>query len=531
MDRLKKLNLFILGDLSVNRFFCIAASSLIAVATSTSFCCTAQADEPVSDGDWSVKRDNQLGIMITTMELVVTPMAEPRPALKHHLIPDDFDLQEGNAAIYYLRAMGFLEQNSARELLSEYLKKARKAADEKGDDSNNVPPYSWLDMPQKELPIEDVKKYLQMLSFQPRDLAEAARRRSFSMDRNLRQEPNPVGVLLPDIQTMRELARNQSFRCRVAIAEGRCDDAIAILGQQYAMAKHLGTDEFLVSNLVGAAVAGIAFGDALQLCQMPATPNLYWAFATLPNPMIDFRKSIAYERQFLFEQVKVLREVDEQPRNAGYWQDFIDRLLPQMGGLDMIGGVSNSKDSDTFRATVVAAIATGYPGARRYLIEDLGMDPNKVESYTTAQTFFLAVKRFYEQTRDDHSKWHSIPYAQAIASSQYTSLKNRMDTDSQRIGWASIPTEMFLASFDAIYSAQQRMQQTIALLQTVEAIRMYGAGSEGKLPNSLESLPVPAPVDPLTGKPFQYELNEGKAILTGHRVPGLQYRLVIRFAK
>ena len=491
----------------------------------------ARADEPIRDGDWFDQRDDQLGIVIKTMELVVTPKAVPRPALKHHLIADDFDLREGNAAIYYLRAMGFLEQNYARDMLSDSLKKARKAAEEKGEDSSNFPPYSWLDMPLKELPLEDVKKYLQLLSFQPRDLAEAARRRSFSMDRNLRQEPNPVGVLLPDIQTMRELARNQSLRCRVAIAEGRSDDALAILGQQFAMAKHLGTDEFLVSNLVGAAVAGIAFGDALQLCQMPTAPNLYWAFATLPNPMIDFRKSIAYERQFLFEQVKVLREVDEQPRNAGYWQDFIDRLLPQMGGLDMMGGVSNSKDSDTFRATVVAAIAAGYPGAKRYLIEDVGMDPNRVDSYTTAQTFFLAIKRFYEQTCDDNSKWHSIPYAQAIASNQYMSLKKRMATDSQRIGWASIPTEMFLASFDAVYSAQQRMQQTIALMQTVEAIRMYGASGEGKLPNSLESLPVPAPVDPLTGKPFQYELRGGKAILTGHRVPGLQYRLVIRFAK
>lgn len=515
----------------MKRLFCMALSSFIAVAASTSFCGMARADEPIRDGDWSDQRDDQLGIVIKTMELVVTPKAEPRPALRHHLIPDDFDLREGNAAIYYLRAMGFLEQNYARDMLSDSLKKARKAAEEKGEDSSNFPPYSWLDMPLKELPLEDVKKYLQLLSFQPRDLAEAARRRSFSMDRNLRQEPNPVGVLLPDIQTMRELARNQSLRCRVAIAEGRSDDALAILGQQVALAKHLGTDEFLVSNLVGAAVAGIAFGDALQLCQMPTAPNLYWAFATLPNPMIDFRKSIAYERQFLFEQVKVLREVDEQPRNAGYWQDFIDRLLPQMGGLDMMGGVSNSKDSDTFRATIVAAIAAGYPGAKRYLIEDFGMDPNKVDSYTTAQTFFLAVKRFYEQTCDDNSKWHSIPYAQAIASNQYMSLKKRMATDSQRIGWASIPTEMFLASFDAIYTAQQRLQQTIALIQTVEAIRMYGASGEGKLPNSLEGLPVPAPVDPLTGKPFQYELNGDKAILTGHRVSGLQYRLVIRFAK
>ncbi len=515
--------------LILKRILYFASSALLATASIAGFCRLARSDEPTRDGDWSNIRDNQLGIMIATMELVVTPKAEPRPALKHQLIPDEFELREGNAALFYLRAMGFLEQSAARELLSESMKKARKAAEEKGEE--DFPPYSWLDAPLKELPIEEVKKYLQLTSFQPRDLAEAARRRTFSMDRNLRQEQNPAGVLLPDIQSMRELARNQSLRCRVAIAEGRSEDALAILGQQYAMAKHLGTDEFLVSNLVGAAVAGIAFGDALQLCQMPSTPNLYWAFAALPNPLIDFKRSVAYERQFLFEQVKVLREVDEQPRSAGYWRDFIDRLLPQIRGLDMFGRAENSMDMETIRATVVAAIGAGYPGAKRYLVDEAGMETSKVESYPTAQTFFLAVKKFYEQIRDDQSKWHSVPYSQAIASSEYMSFNKRFASDSQRIGLASAPTELFLASLDAIYSAKQRIQQTIALLQAVEAIRMYGVGSDGSLPNSLDSLPVPAPVDPLTGKPLQYELSGDKAILTGHRVPGLQYRLVIRFAK
>jgi len=515
----------------MKRCFYFALSSLIAVSSSVSFCCMTRSDEPTRDGDWSDIRDAQLGIIVRTMELIVTPKAEPRPALKHYLIPDEFDLREGNAAPYYLRAMGFLEQNYVRDLLSESLKMAKKAAEEKGEDSYDVPPYSWLGIPIKELPIDDVKKYLQLLSFQPRDLAEAARRRSYSMDRNIRQEPNPVGVLLPEIQNMRELARNQSLRCRVAVLEGKGEEAFAILGQQYAMAKHLGTDDFLVSNLVGAALVSIAFGDALQVQQMPSTPNLYWAFATLPSPIIDFKRSMAYERQFLFEQVKVLREVDEQPRNAGYWQDFIDRIIPQIAGLDHIAGIPDAKDPEASRAAIVAAIAAGYPGAKRYLTEDVGMDPIKVGSYTTAQTFFLAVKRFYEQASDEYAKWRSVPYAQAIASSQYMSINKRLASDSQRIGWATVPTEMFLASFDAIPIAQQRMQQTIALLQTVEAIRMYGASSEGKLPNSLENLPVPAPVDPLTGKPFQYELNGDKAILTGHRAAGLQYRLVIRFAK
>jgi hypothetical protein len=274
----------------------------------------------------------------------------------------------------------------------------------------------------------------------------------------------------------------------------------------------------------------MAYREALQLLQHPTTPNLYWAFASLPNPIVDLRKSLAFERQLLFEQVKVLREVDEAPRNAGYWQDFIDRMLPQIHGLDFMPEGGLPKDAEGSRAVVVATIAAGYPGAKRYLIEEIGMDRDKVEGYTTAQTFFLAVKRFYEQTRDDQVKWNNVPFAQASANSQYKSLGDGMRDDSQRIGWCSVPTTTILASFGAVRSAQNRTQQTIAILQTLEAIRMHGAQSGGRLPDSLQSLSVPVPADPFTGKPLLYELSGDKAILTGHRMPGLQYRIVLRFA-
>ena len=184
-----------------------------------------------------------------------------------------------------------------------------------------------------ELPLDEVKQFLQLTSFQPPFLREAAQRRTMDLDRQMRNVQDPLMYILPEIQSMRELARTQSLRCKVAIAEGRIDDAIAILGQQYAMARHLGQDEFLVSNLVGIACAGIAWQDALYLVQHPKTPNLYWAFAALPQPLFDLRQANAFERQFLYEQVKVLREVNETPRPVGYWQDFVDRLIPQVRSL------------------------------------------------------------------------------------------------------------------------------------------------------------------------------------------------------
>lgn len=72
--------------------------------------------------------------------------------------------------------------------------------------------------------------------------------------------------------------------------------------------------------------------------------------------------------------------------------------------------------------------------------------------------------------------------------------------------------------------------QTIALLETVEGVRMYAAAHNGKLPPSLAALPVPAPVDPFTGQPIDYEVLGDRAVLNGHSLPGLRYRLVLRVA-
>ena len=90
----------------------------------------------------------------------------------------------------------------------------------------------------------------------------------------------------------------------LSMAEGRIEDAMAIIGQQLALSRHLGQDEFLVSNLVGIAIAGIAWNDLLYLVQHPECPNLYWALSVLPRPLVDTRHAMSVERQFLYQQLE-----------------------------------------------------------------------------------------------------------------------------------------------------------------------------------------------------------------------------------
>jgi len=489
-------------------------------------------EEPEKSGPWLIVRDDQTGVQVRTMEMTLHARAEPRPALKYRLLADTFDLIDENAALYYLKAQGFFEQTLARKRLRDIVDKAFEKARAEDKDLNQVTPFSWRTMRPHELPLEEVKEFLRLTSFQPYFLREAAKRRWFDLERDIKNVDDPLVYLLPEVQSMRELARTQTLRCKVAIAEGRIDDAIAILGQQYALASHLGQDDFLITNLVGMAISGIAWTDALELAQHPDAPNLYWAYASLPHPLVDISHSMSVERQFLYMKVKVLREVDETPRPEGYWQDFIRRFVEQFGSLtgDDFGFRMTNDDSKTSRVLLVGFIAAAYPGAKRYLIEEYDFTPEQIAAYPTAQVVFLAMVRFYEAARDDQFKWIVLPYWQSSSNTNRTRLDQEFKIKSIQAGWCAAPAQLLLPAIHAVHSAVARNQQGIALVQTVEAIRMYGAAHDGNLPLTLDDLPVPAPMEPFTGKPVDYEYHREFAVLNGHKMPGVQYRLILRFA-
>ena len=508
------------------RSFALAlAITIFAIATNTS------AQEPERSGPWLIERTAGTGQVTFTADMTVHAAVEAKPALKLRLTPDAFDQVQGNSAIYYLKAMGFLEQASATNRIREFREKNLKLADEQGLPNDHFPPDVWLDMEPSKLPLAEVKEYLSYSAFQPPLIAEATRRKSFSLDRNIREVESPIAYLLPEIQTIRELARVQSLRCRVAVAEHRTVDAIEILNQQFTMARHLGTDEFVVSNLVGAAVLGIALQDMVYVQQEKDAPNLYWALASLPAPMIDMREALSIERQLWSLQLKTLLEVDEAAKPAGFWQDFVDRFLPQLRDLDLVDLRRLGSDPQAERAALVSAIAAAYPGAKRYLLEECQMNRAQVDAYATTHVVFLAMKRFNERFGDDTFKWLSLPYEQMVQHPEFKRLNEARAGQCARVGWLSAPGDQLLSAVQQIRGAQARVQQELGMFQTIEAIRMYSAAHAGQLPASLGDLPYPAPNDPQTGKPFQYVVSNGETLLSGEPLPYIQFRIKLRMAK
>ena len=506
---------------------CVAVAALALPPTE------ARAEDAAQKTLW-VETEDTNGTQILTAEITIHPAAEPRPALRYRLLPAEEDLVDGNAAIHYLKAMGFLMEDYARRRIDELRTKAEEEAAKDGTRPLDWPP--GYNARAAALPLPEVREFLRLHRFQEPFLAEAARRRHCDWDCPIADSDNPHAFFAPETEIVnaRELAYVESLRCRLAIAEGRIDDALAILRQQFMLARHLAQDEFqdqfVISGFVGVAVAFAATRDALELAQLPDAPNLYWACAAMPRPFIDASRMLATERSMLYLVMKSLRDVDETPRPVEYWQAFIDRDLRSLArAMPYVGGgplpsfcgdwgfgsfepddPSFHEPEEIFRLRAATFIAAAYPGARRYLAEACGVPAQRLDAVPTAQVVFLAMRRFYDTSKDELAKWEKNPYW--IAAPKLAATRDRIETDAKRIGPSATPAAGLAEDMVHACSAFARLDQHLATLQTVEALRLHAA-IHGGLPESLADMPVPAPLDPATGRPIAYSIAGNRAVL------------------
>jgi len=469
-------------------------------------------------GVWNYIEDAS-GEKVHQMRLRVYPKAEPVPAFKHRLIPAANERVDGNAALFYLKAMGFFEQHNAREQLTKLERKWRDEASQELRDSGDYPPNNWADAAPESLPQDQVRQYLELQQFQSEFLYDAARRTRFEHDRAIEREPNPIGYLLPSIQQHRQLVRVQNVRCRFAMAEGRIDDAVEIVGQMLALGQHLGSDEFLITGLVGIACHGIGVETGLVLSQQPDTPNLYWAIAACPAPAFDLSPAFAFERDLLFLQMPMLKEVTEEVRPPGYWADFIKPFVKLRNEFFPLVTQWNGKTIENWdHWQAVTAIARDYPIARDFLNQVVGLSDRQLDQYPKAQVVFLAMVKYYQYLQDEQMKQHVVPYVSLpqISESPWADqwkAKFSVNEHSYLAIAGALP-----GHFEQILQAAARAEQWKNLWQTVEALRMIAADNGGGLPDSLDQLSVPAPLDPVTNLPFEYELKAGTATLKGARL-------------
>jgi hypothetical protein len=429
------------------------------------------------------------GPVETVVTLTVHPAAAPRPALKYQLLPELREMSPGNPVPAYLKC--FMEQQNF------FFNKDVVAEREQ-----------FLTMPLDQLPVERVMRmYGGRGPLRQADEAARLDRLDWQILPTIKRDG--INTLLPEIQQLRSLASALKVRFRAEVAARRFDDAVVTAKTMFALARHLGEHPSLVANLVGIAIANIATGPLEEMMQQPGCPNLYWALADLPSPFIDVRKGVQGDRLAIDATLAGLDP--ETPMSEAQLRKLVARVVKDM---DSVGGIRDVAGWLDKRARDDAHVR-----AARGRLAEAGVGGKALAEFPPLQVVLLDEKLAFEVRRDEVSKWMTLPHWEA-----------RQHLDAPRDGDEHVFYSL-LSAYDKIRKAQLRLEQRLALLRHVEAVRLYAAAHGGKVPEQLSEIGLPLPVDPFTGKPFVYTASGQTAGIKGSPPKGEEDKAVynVRF--
>jgi hypothetical protein len=222
-----------------------------------------------------------------------------------------------------------------------------------------------------------------------------------------------------------------------------------------------------------------------------------------------------------------LREVNDTTHSPAYWQHVLDELE-----VSVTEGMGMHPPKAGFRPLLTMLAIKGYPVARDGLIAQ-GRSREEVEAMPVAQVLLFYTMQTYNQERDEWFKWLYVPYWQASKGMEEVRKKFSSEGRSKEV----IPlASLLLPAAESVAVASARSQRGIAVLRTVEALRIYAAAHEGRLPEKLADITeVPVPIDPVTGQAFTYHKTGETAVLESPPPPGrtprdfgLRYEITIR---
>jgi len=468
------------------------------------------------------------------IELVLHPAEVPRPAMEIQLLPPLLEQRPGNAAPLYMKAFLLLGQVDVPEGTIDRVA-------------------SWLEMPPADVPREEARRVLERFH-EPIHYAEMAARRSrCDWELPIREERNLFELMLPEVASARNLARVLALRAKLRMAEGDYGGAIRDLQTGYAMARHVAQQPTLVSGLVGLAIAGVMTDRVETLIQSPGVPNLYWTITALPSPMIDLGEAFEFESAAVYLLFPAFEEALREPMPPEHWHRLLRDMLAMITSWKgMAGGEPGPPpeeiDLDKF-------VRDAYPIAKRELaerhkhqererrelaehiarlereiqeLEKAGKpepaeeirrhvqelrrhaEPRRnVEEMTPAEVVVRHVFATYAELRDDMFKWFHVPYWQARAAIERAEQRLREAGTREVLPLAST----MLPAIGACHLRVAEAQRRAAALRVIEAIRLYAARHDGRLPDRLDEIEeLPLPINPVTGRPFEYR-REGDAAL------------------
>jgi hypothetical protein len=424
--------------------------------------------------------------------LFLSPRQAAEPALRRRLLPELVEQRPGNAAEHYQKAGGPLK--GASQELSEAV-------------------YAWTQVPLEEFPKKEVRELLARYEKATAEAEAGACCESCDWGHTSRIRKDNIGAGLSDIQDLRTLGTLFELRIRLEVAEGSLDQAVRSARTLLTMSRHATESPTLISALIGAALASKAAERLEEILQLPDAPNLYWALTDLPRPFLDLRKALQGERLGAYSIFYPDHPETYFDLDAGPWTKDEARIISGRlyNTTSDVTGISNRY---LFGFTVMKK----HEAAKRALLA-AGRPRERVEAMPPLQVALLHSLAEYDVYMDDCLKWQAAPYWESLAPLQESERRlkqSRAAALDPRSDAPAMPVaHLLFPATHKVLSVRARVDRRLAMLRCIEALRLHAAAHDDKLPATLAEIKdVPAPVDPVTGKAFAYELKGGSATLS-----------------
>jgi hypothetical protein len=432
------------------------------------------------------------------VQMTVQPAAEPVPALKYHLLPPADERIRGDAmTLYYL----IVEQ------VSRQLNDHKNIRDEI---------QRWLEAPLEDLPKEQVRALLKEYD-EITPLLNLATRQA-SCQWNLQEEELGFNTLGPNLTAWQHLGHMIALRARLAIVERRYDDAMHFLRMGYSMAQDVARGPSAVQTCVGIGISEMLTQQLESLIAGSNDLNLYWAIATLPKPLFDLSTNVQFDRNSLYFAVPELREAKANRLTLQQWE-----ALPGLIGRRLQPIFPSPVDApDIVKGTIPTTVE---PLARQYW-HARGLSDKEIDAMPPYKANVMFSLEECDKLWANVNKWFNLPYWQAQAG---IDRADRAMQEATKTGQAGV-FGFFVGSLGHLYAQQAILQQHLAALQTIEAVRIYAAAHKGKLPATLEeTTDPPAPITPVTGKPFPYEAKGNRFVIDAPAPEGYDVSRGVRY--
>ncbi len=450
-----------------------------------------------------------------TYRLKITPAAEMTPKFRYRFSVPVPERVAGNAAMHYARSFG-------ENQLSRIWKSLQ---DEFGDEVRKWP---GQEIPIHELPIEKALSAAAAFDDYIEQFIDRATR-CRDCDWGLAEETFSglefYRLLLPEVQSTREIARALMLRARVAIADRRYDDAIEPLKMCYQLGRNVGQLKFLVAMLVANAEMGMANGVLIELIGSPDSPNMYWALAELPTPLIDMREAFQLEYNTLDRLFPDLKNIEQEEKTDEQWQTSVAEVIDVMLAANSLTSSMTPQSDSTEQNSLVssslvyAMAITSYPSAKKRLA-DSGVDKIRLETMPVGQALLWDMKNEMTKLSHNGESILYLPFPEALI------VVEKFEGDLAKNENSSLGYKLAGTLFPAIQqvrAAQVRIERQRNALMVIEAIRMH-LFHVGSIPKTLEQITmVPIPLNPATGQSFDYSVDGKTMILELPRSDGATY--------